>query len=136
MAELSFLAHSRELGRERCRVVARAPLHPRAVLCRHEAREHASVVMRGHGRETAAADREHDRALCLDPPAGLRIVGTRDDLLLAVAHLQRERTLPGFGQQRLWLEPPPDFRRPMRRSGRTQCALPRWAALPTSVTNN
>ena len=63
-----------------------------------------AVVVRGDRREAAAADRGHDRPLGLDTAPRLRVVGRADEMLLARAHLQRERALRRLRQQLVRLE--------------------------------
>src|SRR3954468_15184000 len=83
----------RELEPERVRVDTGAALDPRAVLGRDERRQRRAVVMRGHRRKTASFDGCNDGTFRLDATARLRVVGTRDELLLAGTHLERERAL-------------------------------------------
>src|SRR6476620_5119728 len=100
---------TRQLLSERGRIGAGAPLYPRSVRRRDEARQRRSGVMRRDRSEAAAADRRHERTFRLHAPACLGIVRGRDELLVAGAHLQRERALTRLGQHRLGLEPMPDL---------------------------
>src|SRR6266576_6936108 len=65
--------------------------------------------MRRDRSQAAAAGRRHDRAFRLHALARLGIVRGRNELLVAGAHLQRERALARLGQHRLGLEPMPDL---------------------------
>src|SRR3954452_8978664 len=98
-----------QLRPERRGVVARVPLDPRSILRRDEARQRRSVVMCRDRSEAAAADGRHDCTLRFDALASLGVVRGRDELLVAGAHLQRERALARLRQHRLWLEPMPDL---------------------------
>src|SRR5207302_6899264 len=95
----SPLREPHELEPERDRVVAASPLDPRAVLRRDERDERRAVVMGGDWCETAAADGGDGGALGFHAAARLRVVGRGDEMLLARANLQRERSLRGFRQQ-------------------------------------
>ena len=57
-----------------------------------------TVVVRGNGRETAAADSCHACTLRSHPAPRLGVVRRGDELLLAFANLERERALAGFGE--------------------------------------
>src|SRR5213078_1956771 len=85
------------------------PLDPAAVLRGDERRQLLAVVVRGHRRETATADGEDAGALRLDAAAGLGVVGSRNELLLAGTDLQRERALARLGQQLGGIEPQADL---------------------------
>ena len=61
------------------------------------------------GCEAAALDGGDDRALRLDAAARLRVVGVRDELLLAGTDLQRERALRRLRQHHVRLEPQADL---------------------------
>src|SRR5581483_3009167 len=101
----------RQLGAERRRIVPRQTHDPRAVISRDEARQRRAVVMRRDGRETAAADGRDDRPLRLDPLPRLLVIGGRDEMRLAGAHLQREGALPRLRKKLLRLEPVADLAR-------------------------
>ena len=92
--ERGELASERRRDRRRCG--ARATTPSSAAI---SAVERRAVVVRGDGREAAAADRRDDRALGLDAAPRLLVVGRGDEMLLACAHLERERALRGFRQQ-------------------------------------
>src|SRR5438477_10945585 len=89
ITRISRTRYEREqLAAERDGIVAGAALDPRAVLVCDERGERLTVVVRGDGSEAAAADRRNARALRLDAPARLRIVGRGDEMLHAGPHLQ------------------------------------------------
>src|SRR5579864_3593172 len=91
----------REFPPERGRVGAAAPLDPRAVLGGDEPGQRRPVVVRGHGSEAAAADRCDDGALRLDAAARVLVIGGRDEMRLALAHLEGECALACLGKHLL-----------------------------------
>ena len=68
-------------------------------------------MVSGDRREAAAADCPDAGALRLHPSMRLGIVGFRHELLLACAHLERERSLAGLRKQLLRLESVADLLR-------------------------
>ena len=82
----------------RSRVVAAPALDPLAVLSRDQRVQRRAVVVRGNRRETTGPDRRDAPALRLDARACRCVVGLRDELLLARAHLERKRALRSLRQ--------------------------------------
>src|ERR1700747_2537746 len=82
-----------ERAAESLGVVADDAPGPRAVLGSDEADEHLAVVVGRDGGEATPTDHGDDGALGLDASARLLVVGRRDEVLLARADLQRNRSL-------------------------------------------
>src|SRR5204862_3232512 len=83
---------------------AGAPFDPAPVLGRDERCQPFAVVVRRDRRETTPADRRNTGAFRFDTATGCRMVRRPDEVLLTGAHLQRERTLAGLGNQLFGIE--------------------------------
>src|SRR3989442_4820727 len=85
-------------------IIAAAPFDPAAVVGRHECGEPRAVVIGGDGSETAPADHGDTGSLGLDAPPRFGVISSTDEVLLAFAHLKRERTLPRLRDHFLQIE--------------------------------
>src|SRR5438046_1083031 len=90
-------------------IVAAAALDPAAVVSRHECGEPHAVVIGGDGSETAPPDHGDARSLGLETPPRFGVIGSTDEMLLALPHLKREVTLPILGDLLFRSETVPDL---------------------------
>ena len=107
----SLADQGQELAAQGFGVLTGAAFEPGAVLVGDECGQRFPVVVRRNRRETAAADCRDARTLRLDTPPRLGVIGRADEMLLACAHLQRDRPLRGLRQEHVRIEPPADLAR-------------------------
>src|SRR6266516_2111483 len=109
IARTSGVDEGHQLGRDLFGIVPAATLDPVAVDCRHESGQTHAVVKGGDRRETDAPDNGDTGSLGFYASPGLGVVGRPDEVLLAGAHLKRERTLSRLRDHLFRIEAVPDL---------------------------